>query len=371
MASFSLASRRSPVQDHGGNRREALEANGLDRLLDFSASINPLGHPEGLREHLNSRWEEVLHYPERGAPALADFISETLGAPRAGILVGNGSAEPIDLALRTLGASRLVLCPPDFGLYQELAPRGTPVVKVPRREACGFAVDGDGLARAIAPGDLVVLSNPGNPCGAAASREEILRVLGRCRAVGATLAVDEAFVDFCPDRSVLPEAGRDPSLVVFRSLTKFFGIPGIRLGFLVGPPGAVARMSALQVPWSVNALAQAAGIFCLARPDWPARTLACVAESRRLLADGLARVPGLYPLPSEANYLLVETRPPAPDASSLYEGLARQGILIRHCGSFGLGQRYFRVAVRTREENEVLLSALSSPALVPNSRRAE
>lgn len=354
------------MQDHGGNRREARAAYGLTQLLDFSASINPLGHPEGLREHVNERWDEVLHYPERGAPEVTAALAQHYRVPVEGVLVGSGSAEPIDLALRTLEPGRLVLCPPDFGLYEELAPPGVPVERVPRLAARGFALDVAALADTVAPRDLVLFSNPGNPCGLAAARDQVLSLLDRCASVGATLAVDEAFADFCPPHSVLAEAGRHPNLLVFRSLTKFFGIPGLRLGFAVAPPPVRAMLASRQVPWSVSAPAQEAGLYCLSRTgDWTARTLACVGEARAGLAKGLAGVPGLRPLPSDANYLLVETGPPAPSAQGIYEALARRGILIRHCGSFGLGDGYFRVAVRTREENEVLVEALHEQTLSP------
>ena len=346
------------MQDHGGNRREARKAYGLSRVLDFSASINPLGHPEGLREHLNAHWDEVLHYPEREAPEVAGALAETYSVPLAAVLVGSGSAEPIDLALRTLAPRRVVLCPPDFGLYDELAPPGVPLVRIPRREDQGFALDLEGLASEVTQGDLVLVSNPGNPCGLAMGREPMLALLAQCAAVGALLAVDEAFADFCPEHSVLAEAGRHPALLVFRSLTKFFGIPGLRLGFVVAPPELRTRLASRQVPWSVGALAQEAGLYCLSKADWAARTLDCVGRARTRLAQGLSSLPGLRPLPSNANYLLVEARPPALSAAELYDALARKGLLIRHCGSFGLADRYFRTAVRTQQENQALLEAL-------------
>lgn len=347
-----------PPQDHGGNRREALAAWGLDRLLDFSASINPLGQPAGLRDDLVAGWDDTLHYPDRGAPGFVAAASRAWALPVERLLAGNGSAELFDLVLRGLAPRRLVLCPPDFGLYEGLVPAGLPVVRVPRAEAEGFAVDRAALAETIAEGDLVLFSNPANPAGCAASRRDLRALRTRCEERGAILAVDEAFADFCPTESVLPDVSFGGGLLVFRSLTKFFGIPGLRLGFLAAAPELVRRAAALQVPWSVGALAQRAGLFCLSQEGWAERTLDYVARAREALRCGLAAIPGFRPLPSQANYLLVELSRPAPSAADLYERLARRGILVRHCGSFGLGERYVRVAVRTTEENDTLLEAL-------------
>lgn len=348
----------SNPQDHGGNRREVLAAWGLDRLLDFSASINPLGQPSGLRAHLAERWGETLHYPDRDCEELRAAAGRAWTVAPEHLLAGNGSAELLDLFLRALRPRRLVLCPPDFSLYERPTFEGLPALRVPRLEAAGFAPDLGRVVEEIQAGDVVLFSNPSNPAGSAVCRSEMLALLAACEARGATLAVDEAFADFCPDVSVLSAVDDERPLVVLRSLTKFYGIPGIRLGLGAAPTALVRHASALQVPWSVSALAQEAGVFCLGLPGWAQQTLDCVDQARAQLAEGLAAVSGVRPLPSRANYLLVELRSPAPGAGVLYRALARQGLLVRHCGSFGLGERYLRVAVRTPEENRELLEAL-------------
>ena len=349
---------RNP-QDHGGNRREVLAHYGLEGVLDFSASINPLGQPEGLQEWVQSHWEDVLHYPDRGAEDFAKVVARSFGVPRPSVLVGNGSAELIDLVLRGLEPARVVLTPPDFGLYERLVPKGTPIARVPRSARQDYSIDAEALSRELRSGDLLIFSNPCNPSGCLSPREQIVGLLDRCGEVGATLGVDEAFADFSPAESLLRVAPRTKGLVVFRSMTKFYGIPGLRLGFLVAAPETAARANAIQVPWSVNALAQVAGIFCLGQEDWFGRSHQYLNRARAVLEDGLAALPGSRPLSSSANYLLVELTPPAPGAAELYEGLARRGILVRHCGSFGLGNRFVRLAVRTVEENRTLIRAMA------------
>jgi threonine-phosphate decarboxylase len=347
-----------PPQDHGGNLAEVLARYGLERVLDFSVSVHPLGPPDGLREHLASRPEDITRYPDRRCEALRAAASSRFGFPPECFLAGNGSAELIDLVLRASPYSRLVISPPDFGLYDALSPRGLPVHRVPRDARADYGIAVERLVEAVLPGDLVLFSNPGNPSGAAVSAEHLAALHDRCAEAGALLVVDEAFVDFCPEVSLLDRVAGSAALVVLRSLTKFYAIPGLRVGFLAGPPERVDRFAALQVPWSVSGPAQAAGTYCLARPAWDRLARDFVARERERTSLALATIPGIEPLPSRANYLLLRLAPPAPGATTLYDSLARRGILVRHCGSFGLGDEYVRIGLRTPEENDRLVAAL-------------
>ncbi len=349
---------RLPPQDHGGNLAEVAARYGLARVLDFSVSVHPLGPPDGLREHLASRPEDVTRYPDRRCEDLRAAAVRRFGFPPECFLAGNGSAELIDLVLRAGPYSRLVLSPPDFGLYDALSPGGLAVHRVPRDPQTGYSVAVPRLVQAVLPGDLVVFSNPGNPSAAAAPAERLAPLLDRCTEVGALLVVDEAFADFCPEVSLLDRVAGSTALVVLRSLTKFYAIPGLRVGFLAGHPERVDRLAALQVPWSVNGPAQAAGAYCLGQPAWDRLAREFVEEERGRTSQALGSIPGIEPLPSRANYLLLRLTPPAPGATALYRNLARRGILVRHCGSFGLGEGYVRIGLRTPEENDRLVAAL-------------
>ena len=220
--------------------------------------------------------------------------------------------------------------------------------RVARRPEDGFRLDLtsvedlDGIA-------LVFLCNPNNPTGDALTRAEVLEIADRVREGGAALVVDEAFAEFAPETGVAGEVGED--LYVARSLTKFFAIPGLRLGSLVCE--GAARVQELQPSWSVNVVAAAAGEAVVRDRAFVEASVAAVSRLREELFEALGALPDLAPFPGTANFLLV--RGPA----GLPERLARRGVLIRGCDPFpGLGPGYFRVAVRGAEENGRLLAAI-------------
>ena len=175
------------------------------------------------------------------------------------------------------------------------------------------------------------------------------------------MALDEAFIDFVEEASAKVFLRRFPRLIILRSFTKFFAIPGLRLGYLLAAPDLIESLAALQEPWSVNTLAQAAGRACLADLDYMDQTRAFVAAAREFLLAGLKALPGLTPFQGHANYLLVRIDLPGWTARRLREALLPRGIIIRDASNFtGLDPRYFRLAVRRPEDNQRLLTALAA-----------
>lgn len=363
--------------DHGGNLLRAAARYGLppEGYIDFSASLNPLGPPPGVIERLRAGLGAgAARYPDPDATAARAALAARLGVPREAVLVTNGGAEAIHLAVRAslagagtpaAGAAlpRLVLPAPTFSEYARAARAvGAPVVRVPLSPDDGFRIDPDALAAALRPGDLLFLANPNNPTGTLMSRADLERLVARAGATGATLAVDEAFLGFVAGGEALSLAARaaaSSGVLVVGSLTKLYCLPGLRLGYAVATPERIAALAALQPAWSVNALAQDALLACLEQADFTARTPAVVEAERARLARALNTLPGLRAFPSRANYLLVDCRAAGRSAADLADALGRRGILIRDCGGFpGLDPHYFRVAVRGPRETEALVAAL-------------
>ncbi len=345
---------------HPGGRHHGAQGAEVSRtldvpegdLLDFSQNVNPLGTPAGALEAARRALHEgVGWYPDLGYPRLREALATYLGASPENIVPTNGGAEALFLAARAAGgAGNALILEPTFSEYAPAARTAglEPVRRVARRPQDGFRLDPRALG-ALDDVALVFLCNPNNPTGDALSRAEVLEMAARTREAGTSLVVDEAFADFTPGASVVPEAGGN--LFVARSLTKFFAIPGLRLGCLVCE--GAARVQAFQPSWSVNAVAAAAGVAALQDRGFVGASLAAVERLREELYEALKALPGLIPFPGAANFLLV--RGPV----GLPERLARRGVLVRGCEPFvGLGRGYFRVAVRSAPENERLLAAI-------------
>jgi threonine-phosphate decarboxylase len=334
---------------HGSVAARSLDVPERD-LLDFSQNINPFGTPdEALEAAQRALREETGRYPDLDYPQLREALAAYLGVSPEKIVPTNGGAEALFLAARGAGG-RAIILEPTFSEYAAAARAAglEPVHRVARHPEDSFRLDPASLEDLEGVG-LVFLCNPNNPTGDALNRAEVLEVADRAREQNAVLVVDEAFADFAPGTSVAAEV--DEGLCIARSFTKFFAMPGLRLGCLVCTEPA--RAQEFQPAWSVNAIATAAGIAAVRDQDFADASVAGMVRLREDLFEALRALPALTPFPGAANFLLV--RGPA----GLPERLARRGVLVRGCEPFlGLGPEYFRVAVRGATENERLVAEI-------------
>ena len=307
-------------------------------------------------------FDSVGHYPDSDCTELAEALACHHGCEPANVCVGNGSTELIHLLPRLVDRRRALLVEPTFSEYAEALRRAG-------WECDRFTLSGDDgftLALAVVREELkrdyglVFLCNPGNPTGRLYGREEVAELLDICRGAGTLLVVDEAFMDFCGEESVKRLVIDSGAGVVLRSMTKFYTFPGLRLGYALAAQPLTDRLAGFRLPWSVNTLAQAAGLAALADDGHAARSRACIDEERKFLLAGLGTLPAVRVWPGAANYLLARLDG-GMTAASLQEGLLPERILIRDCVNFhGLDGRFFRVAVRMRAENERLLAAITA-----------
>jgi threonine-phosphate decarboxylase len=351
---------------HGGDVERVARENGLvaERILDFSANVNPLGLPLRARERLArdaSDWRALARYPDPAATALRRALSGRLHVPVESIVVGAGADALIHAAVRALAPKRCVIPVPAFAEYERACRAfGCAVQTIPLQADEGLVLRAESL-RVAQLGDVVVLNNPHNPTGAClsgATMQEHIRVI---QSAGAAVLVDEAFIDYLPDASITHIAASMPSVIVIRSLTKFFGCPGLRAGYAVAAP-ETARMLAEQLPaWPVTALALDSLTEAFGDAEYCRVTLESNEKARANLVSGLARF-GCRVFPPSANFIFFEV-PKAMDALEIRSRLIREhAILVRECDSFrGLERgRYLRIAVRTESENQRLLDALAA-----------
>ncbi|MDS3861737.1 threonine-phosphate decarboxylase CobD [Thermosynechococcaceae cyanobacterium BACA0444] len=346
---------------HGGNLRWAATLAGCDaaEILDFSASINPLGMPDSVRVALQNSLDRIQHYPDPDSLRLRQALSHIHHLDPDWLLVGNGAAELLTWAARDLEPFQPVgLLTPAFGdYYRALEAFGVASYPIPWQR---WQPPKLSLSSLCPPGlSGLILNNPHNPTGQVWQQSDLLALL-RERAWG-LVVVDEAFMDFCPpdaSQSLIPWVQEFPNLVVLRSLTKFYALPGLRIGYAVGHPSRLTQWQRWRDPWTVNSLALIAAEVALEDQLFQAQTWAWLPDARESLYQGLKLIPGLVPYPSAANFILVHYSGAVLTLQT--QLLEKARILIRDCLSFPeLGNGYFRVAVRTHAENQQLLTALA------------
>jgi threonine-phosphate decarboxylase len=222
-----------------------------------------------------------------------------------------------------------------------------------------FSIDTDALEAALADGiDVLYICNPSNPSGTLYPQRTIEKIYSLCLSAGTFLVLDEAFMDFCEEASAKRMIVHSDNAIVLRSMTKFFGIPGLRLGYSISNATLAERLDAMGGPWSVNSLALAAGAAALQDVQHNQDTLDFIRLERRRLFESLAQFSKLKLYPSSVNYLLVEIKE-GMTSRELKERLLLHRIIIRDCSSFmGLSERFFRIAVRSSDENNRLLECL-------------
>ncbi len=367
---------------HGGNLAWAAALAGCpaSAILDFSASISPLGPPESALDAIQAHLSSLTAYPDPDYGELRTALGEALNVDPDWILPGNGSAELLTWAawdLSKLSATYLVT--PAFGDYwRALSAFGAKVLKCPLdlqlldAEPVRWLVTDDlsvsnrslvspcfrlPVPLALNAERGLLLNNPHNPTGLLFGREAILPYVKQFGMV----VVDEAFMDFLPpwEQETLIDAVEEfPNLVILRSLTKFYSLPGLRLGCAIAHPDILRRWQLLRDPWPVNALAAAAAAAVVRDTVFERQTWDWLPVARFELFEGLANLPGLQPIAGAANFLLVES---SMSVSLIQKSLLeRHRILIRDCLSFPeLGDRFFRVAVRSRAENLRLIAGLA------------
>jgi threonine-phosphate decarboxylase len=330
--------------------------------MDFSASINPLGLSALVRDAISRALDTLVHYPDAGHQELKEALAHYHGLPAAHFVVANGSTELIYQLPAVLTGKRALIAAPSFSEYERALKRQhwEPHYFL-LSPGDGFSLDLARLEAKLAKGyDAFYLCNPGNPSGTLYPPHLVDQVCELCSAAKTFLVLDEAFMDFCEESSAKHSIIEGGNALILRSMTKFFGIPGLRLGYAMANEPLCGRLDAVGVPWNVNTLALAAGTASLQDQEYHQQTILFTDHERRFLSGQLAGFPELRVYPSRANFLLVEIAGRM-TARELAERLLPESVIIRDCATFyGLTPHFFRIAVRTRAENERLVACLGN-----------
>lgn len=367
---FGMTSADWPL--HGGQPAPLLARFGLDEttpVLDASANLNPQGPPAWLHDWLSSRLAEpgaLACYPDPDYREARVAIAAHEGVAPEQVLLTNGGAEAIFLAAALQARERpgapAAIVEPTFAEYaRACAAQGLPAVTLPLTPP-DFHFDVETIAAGLGEARLLFLCRPNNPTATLVPRADVERLLALTAARGCRLVVDEAFVDFVGDDSeaLTPLLAGHSHLVLLRSLTKHFTLPGLRLGYLLADAETVAAARACQPAWSVNGLAAALVAPLLADRDFQAATRAWLAAERPRLRAGLEAL-GLAVVPSHANFFLVRHPAGREATRNLLPALLRRGVLVRHTEGFaGLDGGWLRLALGGAATNDRLLAALGA-----------
>lgn len=333
---------------HGGD----IYSNKID--LDFSVNINPFGIPDGVKKAMHEAIDSCDRYPDIFGSELRNSIAKHLSNEAftltpENILLGNGASELFMAVVHAIKPRRSVLMAPSFYGYEYALSAVDCDISY-----CNAEFDNMDLLKMLgADIDIVFLANPNNPTGSLHKINEIIDLLKLCKAYGIYVVIDECFIDFCeePD-SVIDLIYKYDNMIVVRAFTKIFAIPGVRLGYIAAGSDVLIDSIKRQLPeWNVSVIAQQAGMACLKETDYVKKTASYVSKQRQFLTKGLQQL-GFKVIESRANFILFYSDVP------LYGLLLDRGILIRDCSNYrGLTQGYYRIAVKTQEQNEVLLKA--------------
>lgn len=358
LGAFESAQKTARV--HGGNIREAIKRYGLEgrKVLDFSSNVNPLGPSAAARRAAKKALALIDRYPDPDMTDLRKAIARYFGIKPGQVICGNGSNGLIHLIPRVFRPKKVLVPMPTFTEYAAAVEEaGGEVVPLRLNEREGFRVDPLEMAFALKGMDMAFLSNPNNPTGLLMTRAEMAELMGHALQYGVRLVVDEAFMDFIESESIVKQAVEASQLICLRSFAKFFGMPGLRIGYAVSDEATIAALRAGQEPWTVTIPAEHAAIAAL--NDWRhiKKTRRVIERERDRLLSDLRLLPGVEPFPCAANFIFMKVG--SFDAPLLVQKLGLRGLLVRDCSSFpGLDSGFVRIAVRTGRENRRLVKAL-------------
>ena len=352
---------------HGGNVHKVARERriSVERIVDFSASINPLGFPAAGLRALRSSLKQIVHYPDPDCWQLRQVLAEQCHVDPDMILVGNGSTELIHLLPRALAIESALIIGPTFEEYaRALMDAGSVVQYVHAKREERFRPPLQEVLRQLSAKrsrfDALFLCNPNNPTGQVMNRSALCELAEVVERLQGWLIVDEAFIDYCQDQSVVSMLTEHPRMVVLRSLTKFYAMPGLRIGYVLGASKIVDRLKDRQPPWSVNSLVQDASRAVLHDDVYARKSRGFMESERSRFVRGLRSLSGLRVYPSVANFVLIEL-PAWTSAGVVTDGLASEGLLVRDCSPLpGLTTQMIRVAIRTAKENRRLIAALDA-----------
>lgn len=361
---------------HGGNIYKIFREKNIDKILDYSSNINPYGLPESLKKEIFEKLFVLERYPDPDYIELREKIAEKNNLNIENIIVGNGATEIIFLFMKILSPKKVLIVSPTFGEYERaikssiLADDSLEINYFELKEAENFVLNIKNLETELENNyDLLILCNPNNPTGQFLKLKKLEEILKICEQKNTKLFVDEAFVEFVEDwenESIINSKENKENLFVIRAFTKFFAIPGLRLGYgICFNNNLLKKMLEKKEPWSVNNIADLAGKTVLDDENYIQKTKEWIKDQKKYMYENLNKIEGLRAYKTEVNFILLKIEDnlleKGLDVKNLRKKMLEKGILIRDASNFiYLDKHYFRLAIKDKLNNEKVIETLTS-----------
>jgi threonine-phosphate decarboxylase len=357
---------RPQAPEHGGQLRQIAARFGIaaERLVDFSANINPAGPPLAVVPTIISALEAqstLATYPDLDLVEVKQAIAHYTSVQSENIAIANGFVPLLEASLRSLRIQRCLLPVPCFGEYRRtLENAGVATVLFSLKQNQGFTYGIDTMREALVNHscDAILLANPQNPSGVLCKGEELLCLMEFATQRNIAVLLDEAFIDYCPLDSLTLRSTEFARIVVFRSVTKFFAIPGLRVAYAVSSLSSVEAINHFLAPWPITSFASNAVCAALQDEAYAEKSRTGNNRQRLWLERELVRL-RIATYPSSTNFLLLRF-PEAIDVNLLWERMiVEEQMVMRSCANFeGIAPMHLRIAVRSQDENERLVRGL-------------
>lgn len=361
---------------HGGKLLAAAEKYNLDprEIIDFSSNINFLGPPVQIITAIQNNLEQIKNYPEINSKSLKKLIAAEHELKMGQITVGNGAAELLYQLTKVKRPQKVMIVNPTFSEYKLAAESvQAEIINYQLKPENDFSFDLKKLQQNLSSElEILFICNPNNPTAQLSKKAELEVLISEAADLGIMVVVDEAFIDFTADAekySVVSLLNDYQNLLVLKSLTKLFAIPGLRLGYALTNENLSQKLNNNRDPWSVNYFAQLAGSIIFSGKkeifQYIKESKEKIAEEREYLYNNLKEIKNLKPFKPSANYIFIDISAADYQAAELKSKLLQKAVLIRNCDSYpGLKNNYIRIAVKDRKSNDILLELLKKGVLI-------
>lgn len=329
-------------------------------IMDFSVSTNPLGVHRAVADTLRGAMREIVEYPDADAVRLESELARYAGVSPQSVVAGNGATEIIHNLCRIMPDGTVLVSAPTFAEYASAAQICH--LGVRHMHTIDVAHDAQRFIEAIDGSVCVFVCNPANPAGSVIPKSVVADIISAASDTGAAALVDECFMEMSSrNESVLEQVHRRDNVILLRSMTKSFGLAGLRAGYCITHPDTADNLRRIRIPWSVNGMAQAAGIVALRYPEHVQAGKDHAQQEISYIQDEIRHAPGIKLYHTDANYMLIRTEA---QARTVQRRLLKHNILVRDCSNFeGLDSHHIRIGVRHRREDTILARLLKHTCL--------